>query len=198
MTTQAKSSIKWGKYLFEMLSIILGVLVALGVDEWNQDRENSQRAKHAITNIHKEMAANLEVLEFLHPRNTQALEIIQEEVPGDTALEILPALQLQETAWRTLQNSGISGYIEYEDLFEIAQIYSIQSIYKNQGERFIQQFFETKSMARAMGRNLSEADIVDANLEVLTLMVHVEESLLGIISAYLVNDSLHIPNADIE
>lgn len=176
---------RFSKYVFEMISIIAGVLVALAVDEWNEDRENNQRAGIAMQNICSEMEKNLEVLEYLHPGNLAVLEVLNLAVPQDTNLQILPGLQLQETAWRTMESSGITAYLDYDELFEVAQIYSIQNIYKDLGKNYIDHILETKSLAQALGNELSESDVIRSSIELLQLMVTIEGSLMEIMVKYL-------------
>lgn len=176
---------RFGKYLFEMMSIIVGVLVALAVDEWNEDRQNKERAEIAIHNVHLEIGKNLEVLGILHPENQAVLEVLQTEASSDTSLRILPGLQLYDTAWRTLESSGISAYVEYDKLFDIAQVYSIQNIYKDLGKDFIDQIMETKTLALAMGKDISEEEIIHSSVELLELMVHVEENLIVLMQEYI-------------
>ena len=40
-------------------------------------------------------------------------------------------LQLKDTAWRTLTNTGIANYVDYETLYAISGVYSIQEKYKS-------------------------------------------------------------------
>ncbi|MCF7922843.1 MAG: hypothetical protein K9M55_09090 [Candidatus Marinimicrobia bacterium] len=180
----------FGKYAYEMISIILGVLVALGVDQWNEDRENNQRVEIAISNVQKELFSNNDILNILHPRNQKVLEIIKEHTEDDTTLSFVPGLQLQETAWGMMQNSGISAYIEYDKLFEIAQIYSIQKIYKDFSGIFIKQYMETQSMAVALGKELTDEEMNNAHLELIELLVSVESSLLESTHQYLAENGL--------
>jgi len=178
------------KYAFEMISIVLGVLVALGVDEWNEDRQNTTRAESAISNIQKELQNNQKILEILHPQNLASLKILQEKVDDDTSLQILPGLQLQKTAWETMQNSGVSAFVEYEKLFEIAQIYSIQDIYVGLGEKFIEQYMESRRVDLAQGRDPTEEDVIFSSIDLLELMVTVEGNLYEYNNNYLQDNDL--------
>jgi len=184
-----KKNNRFGKYLFEMISIVVGVLVALAVDEWNEDRQNRERAEIAIHNVHLEIGKNLEVLGILHPENKAVLDVLQTKASTDSSMRILPGLQLYDTAWRTLESSGISAFVDYDELFEIAQVYSIQNIYKDLGNDFIDQIMETKTLALAMGRDISEEEIIHSSVELLELMVHVEENLIVLMKEYIAIDA---------
>ena len=48
--------------IVEVLSIVLGVLLALGASEWNEDRIQQQRAAEALANIAIEIARNQKLI----------------------------------------------------------------------------------------------------------------------------------------
>ena len=53
--------------LIEVFSIVLGVMLALGVSEWQQEREYAQLADTALANVARELESNLEVLTRITP-----------------------------------------------------------------------------------------------------------------------------------
>ena len=56
--------------LIEVASIVIGVLLALAVDQWNEDRNHLQNANAALINIKKELGTNFDLLEIIHHNNT--------------------------------------------------------------------------------------------------------------------------------
>ncbi|NQV43190.1 MAG: hypothetical protein HQ506_12640 [Candidatus Marinimicrobia bacterium] len=178
-------NIDWKKYTYEMISIIIGVLIALGVDEWNEDRQNQERANTALVNIQNEVRRNLNILEVLHPRNMEAFTMVQTESTEDDSATIAPGLQLQDVAWNTFMSNGISVYVEYDELYQVAELYSIQQIYKDFAHQFVEQVMATRSMSIVNGNPLSESEIIGSNLELLTLLLGVEEQLQNHLSEYL-------------
>ena len=74
--------------LLEVASIVLGVLLALAVNEWQQDREKAELAHTALTNIASELAANAAILESIHDNNVSTIDAVNaaagsEEDPAD-------------------------------------------------------------------------------------------------------------------
>jgi hypothetical protein len=53
----------------EVLSIVVGVLAALAVSEWQDNRQNMQRTDAALRGVHSELANNLKILEIAHDNN---------------------------------------------------------------------------------------------------------------------------------
>ena len=94
----------------EVFSIVLGVLLALGLSEWADDRENHRLAKSALLNISKEISSNLETLTLIHENNVQTVNAItaQSESNADESQSFIPGIQLQETAWEAFLATGMS------------------------------------------------------------------------------------------
>jgi hypothetical protein len=185
MSKKNSLSIDWKKYTYEMVSIIIGVLIALGVDEWNENRQNQERARIAVTNIQSEVQRNLDYLEVLHPRNMEAFALIQSDSSEDDSASIIPGLQLQDVAWKTFMSNGISVHVDYEELYQIARLYSILQIYKDFSNKFVEQIMVTRSMSIVAGNALTDSEIITASAELLALLIGVEEQLLNSLADYL-------------
>ena len=185
MSKKRNRAIDWMKYAYEMVSIIIGVLIALGVDEWNEDRQNQERARTALINIQNEAKMNLSILEVLHPRNMEAFAVVQTESSEDDSATIVPGLQLQDVAWKTLMSNGISVHVDYDELYQVAEIYSIQQIYKDFANQFVEQIMVTRSMSIVNGNPLSDSDIITASVGLLALLMGIEEQVQNHLTEFL-------------
>ena len=65
----------------EILSIVLVVLAALAVSEWQGNRNNQERTRAALGNVHTEMAKNLELLEIVHDNNASLIQQLASDRP---------------------------------------------------------------------------------------------------------------------
>ena len=63
-----------GQIALEVFSIVLGVLLALGVSEWHEKRNNSERAGVAVAYVRAELESILKLLEIIHPDNALIVE----------------------------------------------------------------------------------------------------------------------------
>ena len=90
--------------LIEVFSIVLGVLLALALNEWREQHSHQSQADSALQNISNELRANLELLTLLHENNTATIAAMSEEqdVEPEKDRNFIPGLQLRETAWETL------------------------------------------------------------------------------------------------
>jgi len=183
--TEKQRKIPWGRLALEMLSIIIGVLVALAVDEWNEEREYRQQARTALENIHQELEKNLRIIELIHPGNQAAMEAIMTESTEDDSMTIIPGLQIQDAAWQTMVSSGIAAHVPYDDLYEIAEAYTVQSVYKSFSEELVRSIINSQSLAMALGNKITQEEAVKANVEQLAMFLTVEEQLLEFLRAIL-------------
>jgi hypothetical protein len=128
--------------LTEILSIVIGVLLALAVNEWNENRVHTERADEAIKNIMNEIDSNIKLMGIVNKNNKTVIKLINNEseisATENKNQQFLPGLQIQDTAWKTLQSTGVSEYIKYSTLYTLSNVYSLQEIYKKLGYQLIQ------------------------------------------------------------
>ena len=118
----------------EFVSIVLGVLLALGLSEWVAERDNRQLANAALANIHVEIGENRRTLQIIHENNLATVAAVSDERQDEAERQFIPGMQLRETAWNTFLQTGLSAYVEYDIVLELSQLYSIQQIYKQTGQ----------------------------------------------------------------
>ncbi|MEW6991326.1 hypothetical protein AADZ91_11620 [Colwelliaceae bacterium 6441] len=168
----------------EILSIVIGVLLALAVNEWNENRVQTARANEAIKNINQEIASNIALLKIVHTNNTKVLAIIDgsegSEDGPDKQQQFIPGLQIQDTAWQTLLSTGVSEYIEFSKLYEMSAIYSIQDIYKKLGFQFVQTMMSNQALLKTLAPEKEAFKKNDLYIENMTLIVEVEKGLLSL------------------
>jgi hypothetical protein len=128
--------------LTEVLSIVIGVLLALALNEWNENRIQTAKADEAIQNIILEIDSNIKLMVIVNKNNKAVIELLNNENVSssneDNNQQFLPGLQIQDTAWKTLQSTGISQSIKYSTLYTLSNLYSLQEIYKKLGYNLIQ------------------------------------------------------------
>lgn len=57
-STTASGGFSAGAFVQDLVSVILGVLIALAVDEWRDDRRKATEARAALTELRRELDAN--------------------------------------------------------------------------------------------------------------------------------------------
>ena len=153
--------------LIEVFSIVLGVMLALGVSEWQQEREYAQLADTALANVAWELRSNLEVLTRIHENNAETIELSEAETNDQSApsedRQFIPGVQVRSTAWDTLLSSGLANHIDYKLLLSLSEIYSRQGIYRQMGLQIVEASMSMAAMA-TVSRHITEEHRDKANV----------------------------------
>ena len=169
--------------LTEVLSIVIGVLLALAVNEWNENRIQTKRADEAIQNIIHEIDSNIKLLVIVNKNNKAVIELLNSESVASSNennnQQFLPGLQIQDTAWKTLQSTGISQSIKYSRLYRLSNLYSLQEIYKKLGYNLLQNTATHRILLSVKEQGVSksvDSKVFKADME---LIESVESALLN-------------------
>ena len=169
--------IPFQKLLIEVFSIVLGVLLALGVNQWREQKGNETLARAALANVVSELESNLKLLTLINTNNAAALESISEQ-EGDEPVVFVPGLQLQETAWGSLLSTGVSAYVDYSTILKISETYAIQDVYKGLGAQVTQAEMTATAYSVAAGTVVDDQVLKSEFLGYFELLVEIERQLL--------------------
>ena len=172
---QRGSTVK--KAAVEIFSIVLGVMLALGVSEWQEDRDRQKQAMVALDNIKRELRWNLDLLTQIHENNSATIAAmdVQDEDTGDSDENrtIIPGLQLRETAYQTLLSTGIANYVEYKLILSLSETYSMQSVYKQIGRQLSEAAMSMAAYATVAGTSIDNENFQEQ------FRVYFDQLLLG-------------------
>ena len=78
---------KYLKYAIgEIVLVVVGILIALQINNWNQNRINKQNEKLILNELHKEFISNkiqLDTVLFINKRSFQSVKYIRSKLPID-------------------------------------------------------------------------------------------------------------------
>ena len=166
-----------GSIILEVSSIVLGVLLALGVSEWQEQREKDELAKIALGNIHIELQANQIILSKIHDNNIETIKLSANGEDGEDAL-FIPGVQVRATAWDAMLSSGISSHVDYLLLLELSEVYSMQSIYRETGMKLVEASMSMSAMAAVNQVDVDNDHFMSQFLSYFQMLLLMEESLL--------------------
>ncbi|MEP0202658.1 MAG: hypothetical protein ABJ084_00940 [Halioglobus sp.] len=168
--------------LIEVFSIVLGVMLALGVSEWQQEREYAQLADTALANVAWELRSNLEVLTRIHENNVETIELSEAETNDQSAppedRQFIPGVQVRSTAWDTLLSSGLANHIDYKLLLSLSEIYSSQGIYRQMGLQIVEASMSMAAMATVNRTELDNEIFQEQFSSYFNMLLQMEEVLL--------------------
>jgi hypothetical protein len=168
------------KSLFiEVISIVLGVLLALGLSQWSEERQHRAQADVAIANILLEIGSNQTLLVTIHDNNAATVSAMNNPSPGEEQSQnFIPGLQLQETAWEAFLSTGLSNYANYDDVLALSQLYSIQDIYKGAGRQLVEASMQVSAFAVVQEKEIDDDQFQKQFLIYFEMLTAIEEQLL--------------------
>lgn len=168
-----------GRIALEVFSIVLGVLLALAVSEWAEQRNNQARAGVALANVRAELQSNLDLLKTIYPNNFRVVEAIESEPQSNSEdATYVPGVQLRSSAWQTLGTTGLSNYLDYELLIGLSQLYSMIDVYRQTAYSFIGSNMGMAATATALGTNVDNALFSQNFLSYFQMLVQIEAALI--------------------
>jgi hypothetical protein len=125
----------------EILSVIVGILLALAINEWWEDREIQQRTDTLTASLNAEIHNNMKLLKAAHTHHEQHLTLLKEAFETSPTLSeadaaklfaelyskgIFKRAQLTNVNWDIAKFTGLVSYISYEDLDRYTTLFAMQ------------------------------------------------------------------------
>jgi hypothetical protein len=134
---------KLPELLLETVSVVFAVLLALGVDEWRERRNQEALAERARASILEEVRANREELRGTREANRALFEKIEAALPrlaedpgarieegSDVQLAVTYQVALLSSAsWQTAQMTQAAHFLDFDWVTRISRVYDQQALY---------------------------------------------------------------------
>lgn len=125
--TNNKTS-KYFKYAIgEVILVVIGILIALGINSWNQDRLSDKQELTYLSNLRAELANNVKLLKSI---DTIYIDAHKETVKGINLLKNDPSIfqfktidSLVDTMWMTFQITSST----YNEMLNNGSFYSLNN-----------------------------------------------------------------------
>lgn len=165
----------------EVFSIVLGVLLALAVSEWQEGRNNAERAAIAMANVRAEIQGNLELLKTIYPNNSSVVEAITSgESKNSEEQNVVPGVQMSSSAWQTLSSTGLGNFVDYELMIELSRLYAMIDVYKQTAYGFINANMGMAATATALDRSIDNDRFSENFLGFFQMLVQIEAALITV------------------
>jgi hypothetical protein len=125
--------------LFESALIVVSILVALGLDEWRENREDAETVNQAIQYFKSEITRNRAGIDDAATFDQGLLDVLKGRFGGseiDTVEEFVILVDsytpvvLQSTAWETALATGSLAKMDYNLVSALSLTYSLQNRYQ--------------------------------------------------------------------
>lgn len=152
-----KSTSVWlPRVVFESALITVSILLALGLDEWRENREAEETIKQAMSNFVSEIRQNKARVDDAAPFNKGLHEVVSQRYrDGDISsmsdfiaiVDSYSPASLQSTAWETALATGSLAKMDYNLVSALSLTYSLQGRYMQVNRIGISEFLNPKNLS---------------------------------------------------
>jgi hypothetical protein len=144
-------------FLLHLLTITIGLLIALGLEGYAEHWRQRELKKDADTKLRQEIRDNAQELVLVHKANASEQENLKRIVdflnarkknePYDTHQIRLDFTMgdLNSASWKTAAATGALGFMEYDQVQRYAAVYQLQDKYSALQDQTIDEFLQLQS-----------------------------------------------------
>lgn len=162
----------------EIISIVIGVLLALAANGWNNHRLEQAKLATTLENVSQELAVNEKLLQVIHQSNKMVVSAMEEQPSDDLSVEFVPGLQIRDTAWQTFLTSGVAESADVSLLQSLHDHYALQEVYRNLSYQTVQTILSTKALVMGLSPETDESAFDNLFRDNIKMVVFLEEALL--------------------
>lgn len=135
---------KFSSYLLyalgEVLLIVVGIVIALQLQNWNETNKTTEATQLTIDRIKKEILSNQKKIEQVYDYHKMVSDTLQKIKTPKTEEEVESALsfwrglripRMQESSFQTAIQTGVSKNIDIDLLESLNTLYTFQSSYND-------------------------------------------------------------------
>ncbi len=151
-----KRNIDWLNHFVGFVGVLAGVMIAFGLNNWNESRKEERTIQAVLVNIEDELKRNSDRLDTAYMENKAIHDVLQgflalvddsmePNAPADSLKQFhlrhpefisedfesisfsFELFQLSDVAWRTAERTNILSSMDYDLVHDLAFIYDFQS-----------------------------------------------------------------------
>ena len=167
----------WREFLVHLLTIIIGILIALGLEGFVEWRHHRALAHEASSNITEEIHANAAELQTTQKDVRTSDEQLQQIVALIHRMEVDHRFkptgvafswttgELHQTNWTAANSTGALGYMDYDQVNRYTRVYDLQQEFMTLQQRAMQSAVSVQGLATLLSRDtktISGAELSEA------------------------------------
>jgi hypothetical protein len=143
--------------LIEAAMIVLSILLALGLENWNEHRKEERRCREALHLIRDELVQNREEMaKWVHGHRAKAAELMHASEAigrgGNVSVEANAVFASHNsTAFEVAVNSRALNTLEYRTLLSLTESYAAHDWLRNLEETYFQMVLEVNREEKRKG-----------------------------------------------
>jgi len=136
--------------MLEVSFVIIGIVLALALAEWWEDREIADRTEDLVARLYIEAGENLARTKTAHRHHDMQLDVIRAHTDGKTGLTeadyqavyrllfskgVFKKAQITEFNWELAKHTGLMTYMELDVLNAFAAISELRAVHTKTWDR---------------------------------------------------------------
>ncbi|MDH7912333.1 hypothetical protein [Winogradskyella sp. SYSU M77433] len=152
---------KTGKYfkyaIGEIILVVIGILIALQVNNWNTNRVDNQELQKSLENLHAEFTINEQIISKAIKANDSVIETAKRLI---NLMNLERELLTNENTDKLLFDIFENGNLEVTEnsILEILQSNKLQKIKNDSLKKLIVEWTQKRNRIAFTGKNVSEKD----------------------------------------
>jgi hypothetical protein len=173
-------------FLLHLLTITIGLLIALGLEGYAEHWRQRELKKDADTKLRQEIRDNAQEIALVHNANASEQENLKRIVdflnarkksePYDTRQIRLGFTMgdLKSASWKTAAATGALGFMEYDQVQRYSAVYQLQDKYSALQDQTIDEFLQLQSYViyGFDSEKITPVDAGSAELDTRRALVH--------------------------
>ncbi len=156
-----ENKIDWKSYVIELLIVTSGILIAFGLNSWNETQKEEKLANLYLEGIYEELTINKTALESTLEYHSELLQSLNEK-PLDVTLVLKPA-SVNNSAWKLAENDIFKRYVDPKLYQKITEAYQVHESLQSHGNESSSMMAELNVlgpvyMSSTAGRTFSEEE----------------------------------------
>ena len=152
-----------------MVPVVVGVLLALLINQWQQDRQERQFVERSLQAISAQNKINAEELQYALKRQKTLIDTLRKYL-GNDEFNMWQTVQragglytpdLRSTTWQFLIQNNNHTLVPYEYLSALAEIEKYEGLIDRSNNAFSNLFFETKTLSDPDYKKILLANLYD-------------------------------------
>ena len=123
---QQNPPLNWRAHFIELITVVLGVVIAFSLSNWNESRKSARDAYEKVEKIISELESNAAIIDSSLEYHKQLLDSLMLH-PQNATLVIKPA-SVESYSWELARNTDLEIILPYDLLKELTEVYSTQEI----------------------------------------------------------------------
>ena len=158
----------WTVLALEAVIVVLSVLLALGLDSWQKDRENDEIARRALQGMVDEARINCARIRRHHPYH-------QAVAGGERPPQGIRISLLRNDAWDSAKSTGAAVYVDYDIAALVGSIHAAQGDHRTLVQAYMDALFMRVSDSEQLDGIHGPLDVA-----VITEMIRIQDRLLDL------------------